>query len=501
MARDPAGSPAIRAGLARRARLSSRTWRRRSGRASRASRRGAARRTSSASRRCRTNRAGAWAQDRARAGRGARAAASGMRNPRAGQSRRRGRAAPARRGAAGRRAVRAISRRCRRWSRNLRVLEHLHSTDTGIYHLAAAMGVPLTTYFGPTQPWKNGFPRATRPRRAYGSPRSAATTARKKAACARSAWRTPSPCTLGAQPIRASTARRRAACCAVHAADSAGRGAQSRPRRRSRQYRYTSGMGTVVALTGQVGGAKLVDGLYRLRGKDLAAIVNTGDDYDHLTLRFSPDIDTVLYVLAGMASPAAPWEPAGESHALFATLKQFGGPDGADARRQVASPRRCCAPPGSPRTGASPRSRSISASQLGIAARVLPMSDDPVRTYVLTEDGEVIVPGILHHPRLRTGGEGLPLRRRRGRDAHARSVRCARFGRPRGGGHLPVQPLPHHPPDPGSARHARTAAQARRAGDRGDADRRRQGAQGLGRQDHGANCATRPRRAASRSNT
>jgi LPPG:FO 2-phospho-L-lactate transferase len=76
-----------------------------------------------------------------------------------------------------------------------------------------------------------------------------------------------------------------------------------------------------------VGGAKLVDGLYRLRGKDLAAIVNTGDDYEHLTLRFSPDIDTLLYVLSGMASPAAPWEPAGESHALYATLKQFGGPE------------------------------------------------------------------------------------------------------------------------------------------------------------------------------
>ena len=40
----------------------------------------------------------------------------------------------------------------------LGVLEHLHSTDTGLYHLAAAMGVPLTTYFGPTQPWRNSFP-------------------------------------------------------------------------------------------------------------------------------------------------------------------------------------------------------------------------------------------------------------------------------------------------------------------------------------------------------
>ena len=41
----------------------------------------------------------------------------------------------------------------------LSILEHLHTTDTGVYHLAAAMGVPLTTYFGPTQPWKIGFPR------------------------------------------------------------------------------------------------------------------------------------------------------------------------------------------------------------------------------------------------------------------------------------------------------------------------------------------------------
>ena len=62
-------------------------------------------------------------------------------------------------------------------------------------------------------------------------------------------------------------------------------------------------MGTVVALAGQVGGAKLADGLYRLRGRDLAVIVNTGDDYRHLGLAFSPDLDTVLYALAGIANP------------------------------------------------------------------------------------------------------------------------------------------------------------------------------------------------------
>ena len=147
-------------------------------------------------------------------------------------------------------------------------------------------------------------------------------------------------------------------------------------------------MGTVVALTGQVGGAKLVDGLYHLRGKDLAAIVNTGDDYDHLTLRFSPDIDTVLYVLSGMASATEPWEPAGESRALFATLKQFGGPDRvALGDRSLAAPLL--------RTAWLAEDRRLTeitldfCRQLGISARVLPMSDDPIRTHVLTDDGAV----------------------------------------------------------------------------------------------------------------
>ena len=147
-------------------------------------------------------------------------------------------------------------------------------------------------------------------------------------------------------------------------------------------------MGTVVALTGQVGGAKLVDGLYRLRGKDLAAIVNTGDDYEHLTLHFSPDIDTVLYVLAGIANPAAPWEPASESHALYATMKLFGGPD-----RLPLGDRGLAAP--LLRSAWLAEDRRLTAitldfcHQLGISARVLPMSDDQVRTHVLTDDGAV----------------------------------------------------------------------------------------------------------------
>jgi len=138
-----------------------------------------------------------------------------------------------------------------------------------------------------------------------------------------------------------------------------------------------------------------VDGLYRLRGKDLVAIVNTGDDYEHLTLRFSPDIDTVLYVLAGMANPAAAWEPAGESRALLATLKQFGGPDEPSlGDRGLAAPLL--------RTAWLAEDRGLTeitlnfCRQLGIVARVLPMSDDRVRTYVLTEDGEVSFREYFH---------------------------------------------------------------------------------------------------------
>ena len=78
-------------------------------------------------------------------------------------------------------------------------------------------------------------------------------------------------------------------------------------------------MGTVVALAGQVGGAKLAEGLSRLRGRDLAVIANTGDDYQHLGLAFSPDLDTVLYALAGIANPAAGWEPEHETRAACST--------------------------------------------------------------------------------------------------------------------------------------------------------------------------------------
>src|SRR5919206_2704553 len=98
-------------------------------------------------------------------------------------------------------------------------------------------------------------------------------------------------------------------------------------------------MGSVVALAGQIGGAKLADGLHRLRKAALTVVVNTGDDYEHLGLAFSPDIDTMLYTLAGIAAVGAGWEPEDESHALHAMVKTLGGPDRPVlADRSIAAP-------------------------------------------------------------------------------------------------------------------------------------------------------------------
>jgi LPPG:FO 2-phospho-L-lactate transferase len=144
-------------------------------------------------------------------------------------------------------------------------------------------------------------------------------------------------------------------------------------------------MGTVVALAAQFGGAKLADGLYRLRGRQLSVIVNTGDDYEHLGLPFSPDLDTLLYTLAGISS-AAGWEPEGETRAVHGMLKVLGGPDRpvhGDKSLATALLRG---------EGLASERRLTEVTldfcrQLGVKAQILPMSDTPVRTHVVTDQG------------------------------------------------------------------------------------------------------------------
>lgn len=154
-------------------------------------------------------------------------------------------------------------------------------------------------------------------------------------------------------------------------------------------------MGSVVALAGQVGGAKLADGLYRLRKDALTVVVNTADDYEHLGLAFSPDIDTMLYTLAGMASAAAGWEPEGETYAVHAMLKTLGGPD-----RPIHGDRSLAAALLRAEGFADDRRLSRMTldfcRHLGITARVLPMSDDRVRTYVVTDEGNVTFHEYFH---------------------------------------------------------------------------------------------------------
>lgn len=147
-------------------------------------------------------------------------------------------------------------------------------------------------------------------------------------------------------------------------------------------------MGTVVALAAQIGGAKLADGFYRIRGKDLAVVVNTGDDYEQFGLTFSPDLDTMLYMLAGIASPSAGWEPADETFSLFAMLKALGGSDRFRiGDKSLAAPLL--------RSGALYDGRRLTeitldfCRHLGVTARILPASDDPLRTQLLTDDGAV----------------------------------------------------------------------------------------------------------------
>lgn len=73
----------------------------------------------------------------------------------------------------------------------------------------------------------------------------------------------------------------------------------------------------VTALSGGIGGARLVDGLYQLLGSDLRVIINTGDDLRHWGLHISPDVDTILYTLSGLADAQRGWGLREESwHAL-----------------------------------------------------------------------------------------------------------------------------------------------------------------------------------------
>jgi LPPG:FO 2-phospho-L-lactate transferase len=143
----------------------------------------------------------------------------------------------------------------------------------------------------------------------------------------------------------------------------------------------------IIALSGGVGGAKLALGLSRIMPpEELLVVVNTGDDFEHLGLQISPDIDTVAYTLAGLANRELGWGRHDETWSFMDTMESLGGETwfrlgDRDIALHVERTRRL-------KLG-----ETLSAvtadlcRRMGVGPRVLPMTDDLVRTRLLTEHG------------------------------------------------------------------------------------------------------------------
>ncbi len=143
----------------------------------------------------------------------------------------------------------------------------------------------------------------------------------------------------------------------------------------------------IIALSGGVGGAKLALGLSRvLPPEDLLVVVNTGDDFEHLGLSISPDIDTVMYTLAGLANRELGWGRHDETWSFMETMEALGGETwfrlgDRDVALHVERTRRL-------RRGESLSAvTNALAAKMGIPQRIVPMSDDPIRTRLLTGEG------------------------------------------------------------------------------------------------------------------
>ena len=143
----------------------------------------------------------------------------------------------------------------------------------------------------------------------------------------------------------------------------------------------------VVALSGGIGGAKLALGLSRiLPAGDLLVVANVGDDFEHLGLHISPDADTLMYTLAGLDNAKLGWGRQDETWAFMDTLSALGGEDwfrlgDRDLAVHVERTRRL---------GQGESLSAITADfcrRLGVGPRVLPATDDRLRTRLRTDEG------------------------------------------------------------------------------------------------------------------
>jgi LPPG:FO 2-phospho-L-lactate transferase len=143
----------------------------------------------------------------------------------------------------------------------------------------------------------------------------------------------------------------------------------------------------VVVLSGGVGGAKFVRGLVEtIGGENVTAIVNVGDDLEALGLRVSPDLDSVLYALAGLADEERGWGRAGETWNALETVSALGGDDWfklGDLDLGLHLFRTQALRAGEPLSAVTTRITRA----LGVDATLIPATDDEQRTFVVTAAG------------------------------------------------------------------------------------------------------------------
>ena len=145
----------------------------------------------------------------------------------------------------------------------------------------------------------------------------------------------------------------------------------------------------IVALAGGVGGGRLAVGLAAvLPPRRLTLVVNTGDDFEHLGLAISPDLDSVMYALAGVNNPATGWGRAAETWSFMAALRELGGETWFRLGDRDLAVHVLRAQQLRRRVPLSEITRRLAAS-LGVRHALVPMSDTPVRTLVRTGRGEL----------------------------------------------------------------------------------------------------------------
>lgn len=157
-----------------------------------------------------------------------------------------------------------------------------------------------------------------------------------------------------------------------------------------RAHRARATRSMITALAGGVGAARLLRGMVEVvEPSDVTAVVNTGDDTVLHGLHISPDLDTVLYTLAGAVNPETGWGLAGESWRVMDSLRRLGGVTwfnlgDQDLATHLYRTQRL-------REGAGLGTVTAElARSFGVAVRLLPVSDDPLRTRIVLADGPEI---------------------------------------------------------------------------------------------------------------